>query len=95
MIHHRKPPTLDMTPDGAFRVVASRPALPAGARLAATALTIAVLAGTLGLAALAFWFALVLIPIALLAGLIGWAALRLQIWRLGASREVMRRNDTI
>jgi hypothetical protein len=42
-----------------------------------------VVAAALALAALALWFALILIPIVLVAGLIAWLAFRYQIWRAG------------
>ncbi len=79
------PRQIDMYPDGSFR---PRQA-PGGGRFASllagkvfrVAVIVAVLAGLLGAAFLAFWFALVLIPVAACAGLVAWAALRFQLWR--------------
>jgi hypothetical protein len=69
---------LDMTPDGEFR----QPAPPSlSERIFRTAVIVAIVAGGLALAALAFWFALLLIPVAVVAGLLAWAALRWRLWR--------------
>ena len=50
-------------------------------RLAGTAIVVAVLAGVLALAALAFWVAVAMVPVVLVAGLVAWAAIRFQLWR--------------
>jgi hypothetical protein len=78
---YRLPPELDLLPDGRYRP--RRP--PIAARVFTWAVIVAVLAAGLALAALALWFALILIPVMLVAGLIAWAALRYQLWRAGAS----------
>jgi hypothetical protein len=72
--------TLDMTPDGAFR---DPPTAPWAERILRGAVMVGIIAGMLGLAALALWFALLLIPLAALAGLIGYAAWRWRLWRAG------------
>jgi hypothetical protein len=77
----RVPPDLDLLPDGSFRP--RRP--PLAARIFRWAVVIALLAGALALAAVALWFALVLIPVAIGAGLIAWLAFRYQLWRRGRS----------
>ncbi|MGC8468678.1 MAG: hypothetical protein ACP5NI_02120 [Acetobacteraceae bacterium] len=64
---------LDLTPDGEFR---TPPAPSWSTRLLRAAILVAVVAGGLALAALALWFALLLIPVAIVAGLIAWAMLR-------------------
>lgn len=78
-MRNRLPPQLDMTPDGGFR---QPPRAPLATRIAAIALVVAVLAGTLAVAILVFWFALALIPVAIIAALIAWAAFRVQLWRI-------------
>jgi len=75
----RVPPELDMLPDGSVR--SRQP--PLAARVFRWALIIAVIAGTLALAALALWFALLLIPVVIGAGVIAWLAFRYQLWRAG------------
>jgi hypothetical protein len=77
----RPPPELDMLPDGSFRP--TQP--PLAVRVFRWALVIALLAGALAVAAIALWFALLLIPVAIAAGLIAWLAFRYQIWRAGRS----------
>jgi hypothetical protein len=83
------PPDLDMLPDGSIR---PRQA-PIAVRVFRWALVIALLAGALALAAVALWFALLLIPVAIGAGLIAWLAFRYQLWRAARSagnRDVWR-----
>jgi hypothetical protein len=85
----RIPPELDMLPDGTFRP--TQP--PIAVRVFRWAAIIALLAGGLALAALALWFALILIPVVIGAGLIAWLAYRYQIWRTGrgpGNRNVWR-----
>jgi hypothetical protein len=77
----RVPPDLDLLPDGSFRP--RRP--PLAIRVFRWAVIVALLAGALALAAVALWFALVLIPVAIGAGLIAWLAFRYQVWRGGKS----------
>ena len=84
-------PTLDMTPDGRFR---EPPAAPASATILRYAIVAAVLAGSLGLAALVLWAALLLIPIAIGAALVAYGAFRWRMWRMQNSlrshRDVTR-----
>jgi hypothetical protein len=71
-------PTLDMTPEGEFRT----PPQPTWAqRILRAAIVVAVLAAGLAIAALALWFALILIPIALGAALVAYLAFRWRIWQ--------------
>jgi hypothetical protein len=74
-------PILDMTPDGAYREVPAS----MGTRIIQVAVVVAVLAAAVGIAALALWFALMLIPVAIAAGLIAYAAFRFKLWRDGIS----------
>lgn len=77
MTQHRLPPQIEMRIDG--EVIPPAPSWPV--RLAGAAIILAVLAGAIAVAALAFWLALALIPVALVAGLVAWAAIRFQLWR--------------
>jgi hypothetical protein len=79
---NRRPPLIDIAPDGSF-VDPARP--PLAAKIGRVALLVAVIAFMAAGAMLALWFALALIPIALGAGLIAWGALRFQMWRAGKS----------
>jgi hypothetical protein len=76
-------PILDMTPDGQFR---SPPKIPIGARVAALAVIVAVIAGGLAIAALAIWLVFLMIPIVLIALLIAYLAFRFQT-RKGSFRS--------
>ncbi len=74
-----EPPLLDLTPEGEFRQSSGRPPWPV--RLARWAILVALIAGGLAAAMLAFWLFLILVPVAIAAGLIGYGALRFQHWR--------------
>lgn len=71
-------PAVDMTPDGRFL---PPPRAPLTLKVGGIAAVVAVLAVGLGVAALALWFALTLLPIAIGAAVIAWLAFRLQLWR--------------
>ena len=86
-MQNKLPPELDMTPNGAFR---APPRPPLAARIGVIAVVIAVLAGAFAAAALAFWFALALIPVAVVAGVIAWVAFRIQVWRMRRSGSPQR-----
>ena len=74
-------PVIDMTPDGQFIDTGLRAASPIAARVLGLSVLVAVIAGILGVAMLALWLALQLIPIAIGAGLIAYGAFRFQLWR--------------
>jgi nitrogen fixation-related uncharacterized protein len=86
-----KRPVLDMTPDGQFRDPA---AAPASVTILRYAIVAAVLAGSLALAALVLWFALMLIPVAIAAAVVAYGAFRWRMWRMRNSlrghRDVVR-----
>jgi hypothetical protein len=81
-MNYRLPPRLDMTPDGQFREPRGTPV---AAQIGRWALVVAVVAGAFGLAALALWLALSLIPIAIVAGLLAWLAFRFRLWQVRGS----------
>jgi Flp pilus assembly protein TadB len=77
-------PELDMTPDGQFRTP-PRPSW--SARLLGYAILVAVVAAGLAVAALALWFALILIPVAIGAGLIAYGLFRWRLWQARRNRR--------
>jgi len=85
---HRRPPVIDMTPEGEFRD--PEPPRPMGAfdrllaRLGGAAVLVAVAAGGLVLAGLALLAIGILLPVMLAAGAIGAASLW---WRLRRARR--------
>ncbi|MGH7154128.1 MAG: hypothetical protein ACREF3_09365 [Acetobacteraceae bacterium] len=91
-MHNRPPHQFDMLIDGTFRTP-PRPSLPM--RIAGVAIIIAVIAGSLGIVALALSFAIALIPVAVIAAIIAWVAIRFQLWRsgrrYGGPRDLFRR----
>lgn len=80
-------PTLDMTPEGEFRT----PPQPTWAqKVLAGAIVIAVVAAGLAIAALALWFALILIPVALGAALVAYLAYRWRMWQARGRGDIYR-----
>jgi len=83
---HRRPPILDMTPEGAFRDTPR----PVGTldrllgRVGGVAVLVALAAGGLVLAALAVLFLGLLLPVLLVAGLVGAGSLW---WRIRRARR--------
>ena len=89
----RRPPTIDLLPDG--RVRPARPTLVGPAlslRLLVGAALVAAIAGALSLAALAISILSLLVPVAVFAGFVAWATMRWRRWRagLGSGRSVFR-----
>jgi len=84
--------TIDMAPDGTFR---EPPRAPLADRVMGYAALTFVAAAGLAAAALAFWFAMILIPVALAAGAIAYLVFRYRLWRagvsLGGNGDVLRR----
>lgn len=85
-------PTLDMTPDGAFRDGDYRDgadwpdhaeATPWANKLIRYAMVIGVLGAFVLVAAVALWLALLMIPIVAAAGIIGYAAYRWRMYKEG------------
>ena len=90
----RRPPVIDMTVDGRFEHQSSTPqrSAPWASRILRYAIVAAVLAGSLALAAVVLWAALILIPVAIAAALVAYAAFRWRAWRL---RDSARRNRNL
>jgi len=83
-MNNRFPPQIDVLPDGSYRQVPVRgPSL--ATQIGRYALIVAVLAGVIAVASLAFWLAISLIPIAIGAGLVAWAAFRFRVWQMSRS----------
>ena len=78
----RFPPMIEMSVDGRF-IDPRRISWPT--RIAGVAIMIAVVAGAIGIAAIALWMATLLIPLAVLAGCVAWIAYKFQNWRNGST----------
>lgn len=81
-------PTLDMTPDGAFR---TPPPAAWSAKLLRYAIVVAVLAGMLSVAALVLWAALILIPVAIGAAAVAYGVFRWRLWQARKQRGMVYR----
>ncbi len=84
-MNNRNGPVIDMTPDGAF--ISRTPDRPSFSTILARLLAFGVM---LGVAAIAFWAALFIIPALILTGLVGYVVLRL-IGHAGPARVIIRR----
>lgn len=87
MASGRRPPVLDMTPEGEFRDTAPKPAGTFDrvlARVGGVAVLVALAAGGLVFAALAVLFLGIMLPVLLVAGAIGAGSIW---WRLRRARK--------
>lgn len=73
---------LDMTPQGEFLSPPRGPAAPLTSRLLRVAILVAVLAGAMSLAALAFWLAISLIPVMIGAAAVAYGLYRYRLWQM-------------
>jgi hypothetical protein len=83
----RRPPVLDMTPDGEFRDAAPRPVSTLDrvlARVGGVAVLTALAAGGIVIAGIAILFAAIALPVLIVAGAIGGGTLW---WRLRRARR--------
>ena len=97
----RRPPVIDMTPDGRFREplrqragIGANGRLPVSVKLLLGAAVVAVLAGTAAVAALALWVVSMLLPVMVIAAGVAYAAYKYRQWRRGGSgfgRDLRRR----
>lgn len=86
-----RPPIIHLTPDGEVRPASSS----WGFRIAVGAILVAVLAGSISIAAAAVWVVATLLPVAILAALVAYVSIRLQVRRVrradGAAAWMRRR----
>jgi hypothetical protein len=81
---------IDMTLEGEFVSPPGQPKPPIGARIMLWAIVAMVLAVTLLIVAVTFWFVVMLLPLVLAAALIAYLAFRYQLWRAGRSFTIRR-----
>jgi hypothetical protein len=81
---------IDMTLEGEFVAPPQPPGPTLGARIMVWAIVAMVLAVTLAIVVLTFWFVVMLLPLILAAGLIAYVAFRYQLWRMGRSFTIRR-----
>jgi hypothetical protein len=74
------PPTLDMRPDGSFRVP-PRARVPLSFKLMVGAILVAVVAGAIAFAALAIWVFSMVLPVVVIAAVFAWAMLKFRRWQ--------------
>ena len=76
---------IDMTLDGEFVSPPPPPRPPVGARIMLWAIVTMVLAVTVLIVALTFWFVVMILPLVLGAAFVAYLAFRYQMWRSGRS----------
>jgi hypothetical protein len=81
---------IDMTLEGEFVSPPPPPTPPIGARIMIWAIVTMVLALTVLIVALTFWFVVMILPLVLAAGLIAYLAFRYQLWRGRTSFTIRR-----
>jgi hypothetical protein len=81
---------IDMTLEGDFVSPPTPPPPPIGARIMMWAIVAMVLAVTVLIVALTFWFVVMILPLVLAAALIAYLAFRYQLWRTGGSFTIRR-----
>jgi succinate-acetate transporter protein len=81
---------IDMTLEGDFVAPPPPSRPPIGTRIMLWAIVTMVLAVTVLIVALTFWFVVMILPLVLAAGLIAYLAFRYQLWRTGGSFTIRR-----
>jgi len=81
---------IDMTLEGEFASPPRPPRPPIGARIMLWAIVAMVLAVTLLIVAVTFWFVVMILPLVLAAALIAYLAFRYQLWRAGRTFTIRR-----
>jgi len=81
---------IDMTLEGGFVSPPPLSSPPLGARIMVWAVVAMVLAMTVLIVAVAFWFVVMILPLVLGAALVAYLALRYQLWRAGRTFTVRR-----
>jgi hypothetical protein len=81
---------IDMTLEGEFVSPPPPPRPPIGARIMIWAIVAMVLAMTVLIVALTFWFVLMILPVILAAAVIAYLAFRYQLWRSGRAYSIRR-----
>lgn len=85
----RIPPTLDMTPDGSFRrLPAPGPSL--SLKFLVGAVLLAVIAGSVAVAAFALWLFSMVLPVLVLAGVGAWGMVKYRQWQLVRANRNLR-----
>ncbi len=82
----RVPPTIDMRLDGSFRTPPRAPGLPLSFKLMVAGGLVAMVAGSLAMAALAIWVFSMLLPVIVMAGLFGWGMVMFRRWQMTRGR---------
>lgn len=77
----RRPPTLDMLPDGTFRTAPPPLRVPFSMKVAAGGVLVAALAVSLTVAAAAIWVVSMLLPVIVIGGGVAWGALKWREWQ--------------
>ncbi len=78
----RRPPTIDMSPDGSFRVPPQPGMVPLSVKLGLGAAVVAVLGLSLTVAALAVYVVSLILPTIIVAGAVAWLAFKYRRWQL-------------
>ncbi len=78
---NRVPPTLDMRPDGSFRLPPPRAGISLSSKLFLGSVLLASVAGMVAMAALALWVLSLALPVLVVAGVSAWAMVKYRRWQ--------------
>jgi hypothetical protein len=81
---------IEMTLEGDFVSPPSQPRVPIGARIMLWAVVATMLAITVLIVAVTFWFVIMILPLVFGAALIAYMAFRYQLWRTGQPFSIKR-----
>ena len=73
----RRPPVIDMTPDGSFR--APPRGMPLSTKLVIGGVLVAAACASFAVAALAIWVVSLVLPVAIIAGAVAWIAWKVKL----------------
>lgn len=76
----RRPPTIDLLPDGSFRPAPPPLRIPFSYKLAIGGVVVAALAVSVAVAAAAIWVLSMLLPVIIVAVAVAWGAMRWRKW---------------
>ena len=76
------PPTIDMLPDGSFRVPPRRVGVSFSTRVMLGAVLVAAVGFSIALAALAIWVVSLVLPVVIIAGAVAWVMYKFRRWQL-------------
>ena len=83
----RKPPTIDMLPDGSFREPRRGNTVPFSAKLMVAAVLVTALSVSVAVAAFAIWVVSLVLPVIIIWGAVIWGTMKYRRWQSVRNRD--------